>query len=150
MRILTVFLTATLTLAAAAQTKNVFGDYAKPRKATVNILAVSTATHQSWAGNQDVYIADVSLKDGEHVLAKVVDLYEGYGYPIMPAVLRNRSLLKMQLVRQTACDTRGSDLYLPQGSKIFDASVADQLRDHMGDMIPCYRTLHKTIKLAKK
>ena len=133
-----------------SQTKNVFGDYAKPHKATVSILAVSTSTHQSWAGNQDVYLADISLKDGEHQLAKVVDQYEGYGYPIRQRVLRDHSLLKIQLVRVTECDTLGSKIYLPADARIFDASAPDELRNHAADIIPCYRTMHKTIKLVKK
>jgi hypothetical protein len=149
MKLLTAFLAASLTLAATAQTKNVFGDYAKAHKATVSILAVSTSTHQSWAGNQDVYLADISIKDGDHQLAKVVDQYEGYGYPIRPAVLRDRELLKMQIVRVTECDTLGSKIFLPADARVFDASTRDTLRSHAGDMIPCYRTLHKTIKIIK-
>jgi len=149
MKLLTAFLAASLTAFAMAQSKSVFGDYADAHPATVSVLAVSTSTHQSWAGNQDVYLADISMKDGEHRFAKVVDQYEGYGYPIRPAVLKARELLKIQLVRVTECDTLGSKIYLPADARVFDASTRDTLRARADEMIPCYRTLHKTIKIVK-
>jgi len=152
MKLLTAFFAASLTVVAVAQSKSVFGDYADAHPATVSILAVSTSTHQSWAGNQDVYLADITIKggkEGEHRFAKVVDQYEGYGYPIRPAVLKARELLKIQLTRVTECDTLGSKIYLPPDARIFDVSTRDTLRAHADEMIPCYRTLHKTIKIIK-
>lgn len=144
---------AALSLAAAvpvvAQTGPVFADNAKPQNALVSILAQSSAMHNGYSGSQDIYLADVEIK-GEHHFVKLMDIYEGFGYPIRHSLIRNRTLFKMQVVRQTACDMRGDQLFLPADSMIYDASVTDTVRGHASDMIPCYRTVHKSIKMAKK
>lgn len=147
-------LTATAALALSttlfAQTGPVFNDNAKPQHATVNILALSTATHNGYSGSQDIYFADVETKKGTHEFVKLVDIYEGYGYPIRRSLLTNRMVFKMDVVRQTGCDMRGSELFLPADSQIYDASVPDTLRAHADDIIPCYRTIHKSIKMVKR
>ena len=152
MKLLT-YLTAAATLLAAtaitSQTGPVFNDNAKPQHATVSILAISSQTHNGYSGSQDIYIADVTTKKGSHEFVKLVDIYEGYGYPIRHSLLTNRTVFKMDVVRQTGCDMRGSELFLPPDAQIFDASTADTLRSKADDMIPCYRTVHKTIKMAK-
>ncbi|MBS1815110.1 MAG: hypothetical protein JSS87_09580 [Acidobacteria bacterium] len=146
-------MTAVATLLAAtaltSQTGAVFNDNAKPQHATVSILAVSSQTHNGYSGSQDIYIADLSTKKDQHQFVKLVDIYEGYGYPIRQSVLAGRTLLKMDVIRQTGCDMRGSELFLPPDAQIFDASTADTLRSKAGEMIPCYRTVHKTIRMAK-
>lgn len=133
-----------------AQTGPAFSDYAKPRQATVSILALSTATHNGYSGSQDVYFADVQLKDGEHQFVKLVDLYEGYGYPIRRSLLSERRVFKMSVVRQTGCDMRGSDLFLPPSGQVYDAAVPQMLQDHATELVPCFRTVHRTIKIVKK
>ena len=153
MKLLATITAATALLASTAltsQTGAVFNDNAKPQHATVSILAMSSQTHNGYSGSQDIYIADVSTKKNQHEFVKLVDIYEGYGYPIRPSVLTNRTLLKMDVVRQTGCDMRGSELFLAPDAQIFDASTADTLRSKANDIIPCYRTVHKTIKMVKR
>lgn len=148
---------ATLSLAAAAalvspagaQTGPVFADNAKPQNATVAILAQSSAMHNGYSGSQDIYLADVEIK-GQHQFVRLMDIYEGFGYPIRHSLIANHMVFRMQVVRQTACDMRGDQLFLPADSMIYDASVTDTVRGHAADMIPCYRTVHKSIKMAKK
>lgn len=135
--------------ASAAQTGAVFADNAKPQNATVSILAQSSAMHNGYSGSQDIYLADVEIK-GQHQFVRLMDIYEGFGYPIRHSLIASRTLFKMQVVRQTECDLRGDQLFLPPDSRIYDASVTDTVRTHAADMIPCYRTVHKSIKLAKK
>lgn len=146
---LPVLLGITATLSAARPTP--FTNQSKPMKAHVRILAVSSTSHQSFAGNQDVYLADVSTKATEHQLVKLVDQYPGFGLPIRQDLLHNQQLFDMQVTREPECDAVATDIFLrPGDSVLYDASVRDTLTTHAADAIPCYKTLHQTIKLAKK
>lgn len=150
MKLLTASAALVLSATLTAQTGPVFNDNAKPQHVTVSILALSSATHNGYSGSQDIYIADVETKKGTHEFVKLVDIYEGYGYPIRRSLLTNRAVFKMDVIRQTGCDMRGSELFLPAEAQIYDASTPDTLRAHADDIIPCYRTVHKTIKLVKR
>lgn len=133
-----------------AQTGPAFSDFSKPRHAMVNIQALSTATHNGYSGSQDVYFADIQIKKGEHIFAKLMDIYEGYGYPIRRSLLTSRATFKMDVVRQTDCDQRGAELFLPPSAQIYDGGVPEILRTHHDEVVPCFRTVHKTIKPVKK
>lgn len=134
-----------------AQTGGVFSDDAKPRQATVTILALSTATHNGYSGSQDIYFAYIkTAKKEEQQFVKLVDIYEGYGYPIRRSLLTNRAVFRMEVVRQTECDMLGSQLFLPSSAQVYDGGTSDLLKTHADDVVPCYRTVHKSIKLAKK
>ncbi|HEY9138941.1 MAG TPA: hypothetical protein VIM67_11765 [Terriglobus sp.] len=139
----------TVSLAAAKPTP--FTNQSKPMKARVRILAVSSTSRQSFAGNQDVYLADVSTKGSDHQFVKLVDQYPGFGLPIRPDLLRSQQVFEMKVTREPECDAAVADIYLrPNDSVLYDASVRDTLATHAQDSIPCYKTLHQTIKLAKK
>lgn len=141
----------TLLSGAMAQKHSAFGNQSKPMKATVTMLAISSSSRQSFAGNQDTYLADVSVKDGDHQFARVIDQYPGFGLPIRDSVLHGHTLLKMKVTREPECDVPGSQVFLrPGDSALFDASVRDSLTTHYADPIPCFRTLHQTISIAKK
>ncbi|WP_156993797.1 hypothetical protein [Terriglobus sp. TAA 43] len=147
--VLPVLLGVATTLTAAQPTP--FTNQSKPMKAHVRILAVSSSSHQSFAGDQDTYLADVSTKDNEHQFVKLVDQYPGFGLPIRPDLLRNQQVFEMEVTREPECDAHASDIYLrPSDSVLYDGSVRDTLNTHAADAIPCYKTLHQTIKLAKK
>lgn len=140
--------TASLT---AAPRPTPFTNQSKPMKAQVRILAVSSSSHQSFAGNQDVYLADVSTKGSEHQFVKLVDQYPGFGLPIRQDLLHSQQTFDMQVTREPECDARAADVYLrPGDSVLYDGSVRDTLNTHAAEAIPCYKTLHQTIKLAKK
>ena len=119
-------------------------------KATVSILAMSSSSRQSFAGNQEIYLATVDVK-GDRRFARVIDQYPGFGLPIRTSLLRDRTLFKMKVTREPECDVPGSQIFLTQGdSSIFDGSVRESLRTHANDAIPCYRALHQTIQVTKK
>lgn len=147
--VLPVLLGITATLTAARPTP--FTNQSKPMKAQVRILAVSSSSHQSFAGNQDVYLADVSTKGTEHQFVKLVDQYPGFGLPIRQDLLNHEQVFDMEVTREPECDAAATDIFLrPGDSVLYDASVRDTLTTHAADAIPCYKTLHQTIKLAKK
>ena len=119
--------------------------------ATVTIQAVSSSSRQTFAGNQEVYLADIQVKQGEHQFVRLIDQYPGFGLPIRASLLRDRTLFQMKVTREPECDVPGSDVYLRAGSaSVFDGSVRDSLLAHRSEAIPCYRTLHQTIRIAGK
>ncbi|MEZ2347089.1 hypothetical protein [Terriglobus sp. RCC_193] len=137
------------TLTAATPTP--FTNQSRPMKARVRILAASSTSHQSFAGNQDVYLADVSVKGSDHQFVKLVDQYPGFGLPVRQDLLRNQQVFEMKVTREPECDARATEIFLrPGDSVLYDGSVRDMLNTHAADPIPCYKTLHQTIKLAKK
>ena len=137
-------------LGAWAGKPSAFGTQSKPMQATVQILAVSSSSRQNFAGNQDVYLAEVQVKGGERQFARVIDQYPGFGLPIQRSLLRDKTAFMMKLTREPECDVPGSEVYLRRtGGQIFDGSVRDTLRSRASESIPCFRTLHQTIKLAK-
>jgi hypothetical protein len=118
--------------------------------ATVSILAMSSSSRQSFAGNQEIYIATVEVK-GHRELARLIDQYPGFGLPIRTSLLRDRTLFKMKVTREPECDLTGAQIFLtPRDSAVFDGSVRDSLQTHASDAIPCYKALHQTIEVTKK
>ena len=133
-----------------AERKSVFGNQSKPTKVRVSILAVSSSSRQSFAGSQEIYLADVQLKDGTHQFARLIDQYPGYGLPIRDSVLRARPALSMKVTREPECDISGARVFLGStDTVVFDPSVRDQMESHRNESVPCYRTLHQTIQYAK-
>jgi hypothetical protein len=139
-------------IAAQCATKpSAFGNQSKPVSATVRILAISSSSRQSFAGNQDIYLADVQVKGGDHRFARIIDQYPGFGLPIRQSLLRDRTTFKMEVTREPECDVPGSKVFLHGGdSGIFDGSVRDSLASHAADTIPCFRSVHQSIEIAKK
>lgn len=128
-----------------------FGNQSKPMKATVRILAISSSSRQSFAGNQDIYLADVQVKNGDHTFARIIDQYPGFGLPIRQSLMRDRTTFTMQVTREPECDVPGSRVFLHTGDAgIFDGSVRDSLVTHTADAIPCFRSVHQSIQIAKK
>ena len=137
-------------MAASAAKPTPFTNQSKPMHTAVRILALSSSSRQSFAGNQDVYLADIELK-GQHQFVKLVDQYPGFGLPIRPDLLHGQQMFSMKITREPECDAQGATIFLRQGDAVlFDASVRDTLATHAADAIPCYKTLHQTIKLRKR
>ena len=136
--------------AGAAKRPSAFGNQSKPERAQVRILAVSSSSRQSFAGNQEIYLADVQVKHGERQFARLVDQYPGFGLPIRESLLRSRTMFTMKVTREPECDIEGSKVFLPQGgASIFDGGLWGTLVSHSGDTIPCYKALHQTVKVEK-
>lgn len=128
-----------------------FGNQSKPLKATVQILAISSSSRQNFAGNQDVYLADVQLKDGSHKFARLIDQYPGFGLPIRTSLLNDRTLFSLRVTREPECDIPGAQIYLSQSSSaIFNGSVRDTLQNRSNQVVPCFKTLHQTIRVPKQ
>jgi hypothetical protein len=133
-----------------ASKPSAFSNQSKPMTATVTVLALSSSSRQSFAGNQEVYLATVEVK-GKREFARLIDQYPGFGLPIRTSLLRDRTLFKMKVTREPECDLPGAQIFLTQGdTAIYDASVRGSLQTHAADPVPCYRTLHQTIEISKK
>ncbi len=139
-----------IAVAAWASKPSAFGNQSKPLKASVRILAVSSSSQQSFAGNREVYLADLQVKHGDSQFVRLVDQYPGFGLSIRPDLLRDHTLLTMRVTREPECDVPGAKIYLrPGDSAVYDGSVRATLATHAADSIPCYKTLHQTIQIAK-
>jgi hypothetical protein len=123
---------------------------AKPQKAEVSILAISSSVHSGASGNQEIYLADIRLKGNTHQMAKLVDTYSSISMPIQRAVLADRHLLHMTLIRDQECDATGQSFFLAPGDhNIFDASTRSVLNDQAAERIPCFNVIHDATRLAK-
>jgi hypothetical protein len=137
-----------LEMTAASGQNPVYDLSSKPHKATVSILAMSISVHVD-GGSQQIYLADISLKNDAHQLAKLVDNSYG-GTPILHSVLADRRLLRMQLIRNPDCDATGQSFFLRRGvSDVFDTATPENLADHAAESIPCYKVVHQATRLAK-
>ncbi len=137
-------------VAFAAPKPSAFGNQSKPMAATVRIMAISSSSRQSFAGNEDIYIADVQVKGGDHRFARVIDQYPGFGLPMRLSLLRDHTEFAMQVTREPECDVPGSKVFLHAGDAgVFDGSVRDSLATHATDSIPCFRSVHQSIKIGK-
>ena len=116
----------------------------------MTILALSSSSRQTFAGNQDVYLVDIEIK-GEHQFVRLIDQYPGFGLPIRTSLIQNRTVFKLRVTREPECDVPGAQIYLRQGEAvIFNGSVRDSLASRQTEPVPCYRSLHQTITVAKK
>jgi hypothetical protein len=138
------------TVSGFAAKPSAFANQSKPMKAEVTILAISSSSRQSFAGNQEIYLADLRVK-GEHQFIRLIDQYPGFGLPLRTSLLKSQTIFKLQVTREPECDVAGSQVYLSPGdSTVFNGSVRDSLASHQADPVPCYKTLHQTIVIAKK
>jgi hypothetical protein len=149
------FLVATVLLGTTtvghATRPSPFANQSKPMSAMVRILALSSSSRQSFAGNQEIYLAAVTVKKETPEYARLIDQYPGYGLPIRTSLLKAGTSFRMQVTREPECDVPGAEVYLAPGSGVtFDGSIRTYLAEHRGDTIPCYRTIHQSIELTKK
>ena len=136
--------------AFAAPRPSPFTNQSRPVSAQVTLLAVSSSSRQSFAGNQEVYLADLQTKDGDHQFVRLIDQYPSYGLPIRDSLLRNRTLFTIRVTREPECDVPGSQIFLAPSEKVvFNGAVRDTLQARGTEMVPCYRALHSTIQVTK-
>ena len=151
-RSLAAFTIGLLWLAQAGTAQNpVFETKVKERGATVSIMALTSVVHRGFSGNEDIYLADIGFKQGEHELARLVDFYPASANPIQRSVLTERQNLKMRLTRTTNCDTPYKNVMVAtREANIFDASVRTALSGQPDEVLPCFRVAHDATRLAKK
>lgn len=114
------------------------------------MLAVSSSSRQSFAGNQDTYLADLQDKDGGHEFVRLIDQYPGYGLPIRDSLLREKVVFTMKVTREPECDAPGAQIFLaPSERVVFDGAVRGTLLARQAELVPCYKSLHSTIRVAK-
>ena len=141
---------ALLVPVSLAERQSPFTNQSRPMMAEVTMLAVSSSSRQSFAGNQEIYLADLKTKDGDHQFVRLVDQYPGYGLPIRDSLLRERTLFTMRVTREPECDLSGTQIFLaPTDQVVFSGSARDSLQSHATDLVPCYKSLHSTIRIAK-
>jgi hypothetical protein len=128
--------------------------YKAPQKgapARVTIYALNNYVHQAFAGNEDIYLADVTFKNQPHQTARLVDLYSGYGSPIRHTLLAERRLFEMRLIRTPDCDTPARSMLLGTYDRnIFDQGARTALAGDPEAAIPCFRIIHEDTKIVKK
>jgi len=115
----------------------------------VVILALSTSTHQTFAGNQDTYLAVMSSNRDSVHLVKLIDVYRATGTPIRRDLLAGQSRFRMKVTRYPGCDVVGGLFFLGRQSTVFDPQVELLLRDRAADSIPCYKVDHEATRLDK-
>ncbi len=120
---------------------------ARSHIANVQILALSTSVHQGFAGNEDVFLAEVSFRGRKSVLAKLTDFYPTYESPIRHSELTQRHALRMSLRPDAECETTGGAFFLGAFSELFDAGVAERLSDDRKQVIPCFKVDHVATRL---
>lgn len=117
--------------------------------ASVVILATSSSVHIG-SGNQEIYLAEISIHGAEQQLAKLVDRYSVVDYPVRASLLREHRTLKMHLIRHERCDVEEQNFFLPRNPKmIFDESAQSKLKENAAWVIPCYLVVHEDTRLAK-
>lgn len=140
--------TGCLTLTGAAQNP-VYRTRLKPERATVTILATSSAVHML-SGNQDTFVAEIASKGEQRGLAKLIDRYRGYDDPIRRTWLESLHPLEMRLLRDEGCDAEAASVHLPRGdADIYDVRVRQSLRERGPEVLPCYLVDHKATRLSR-
>ena len=144
-------LTALMCCVSGVSQNPVFETRAKERGATVSIMALTSAVHRGFSGNEDVYLADIGFKQGEHELARLVDFYPASATGIQRGILTERHSLKMRLTRTPNCDTayRNAMVATPEAN-IFDGAVRAKLSAQPDEVIPCFKVNHDATRLLKK
>jgi len=123
---------------------------AKQQTAMVTIMALSASVHAGTANSEEVYLADVELNGRSHQLAKLVDTYSSSGIPIRRAILTERHLLRMRLLRNADCDATGQSFFIgTDDANVFDAATRDALKNNAAVTIPCFNVIHDATRLAK-
>lgn len=136
--------------ALTAERESPFTNQSRPLSAQVTMLAVSSSSRQSFAGNQEIYLADLQTKKGDRVFVRLIDQYPGYGLPIRDSLLRDRTLLTMRVTREPECDLPAVQVFLaPSENVVFNESVRNTLQSRGSELVPCYKALHSTIRVAK-
>ena len=139
-----------LTRSGTAERQSPFTNQSRPMTAQVTVLAVSSSSRQSFAGNQEIYLADLQTKGGDNQFVRLVDQYAGYGLPIRDSLLRDRTPFTMRVTREPECDVPGSQIFLAATDQVvFSGSVRDSLQSRGTGLVPCYKALHSTIRIAK-
>jgi hypothetical protein len=149
MRITNVLLFALLLSGSCALGQN--AAYDPPLKTIsvrAKILARSTSVHHSFAGGQEVYLAEISRRR-EHDIVKLVDTYPDADSPIRTELLHGLHPFRMKLTRNFDCDVKAGLFFLGRESLLLDPTIPEALRSRDMDEIPCYTVDHNATRLAK-
>ena len=137
---------------ALPQNTSAFADRAKPRPATVSILALTSVAHTGFSGNEDIYLADVVFKQGDHQTLRLLDLYPATGNPLRRTLLADRRTFRMRLTRAPECDEAAANILVAtRDENIYDAATRTSLADLPANAsVPCYKVVHEATRLIKK
>jgi len=85
-----------------------------PVVAKVRFLATSTSTRSTYAGSEDVYLAEVAFpgRTDDELPVRLIDDYPEYRGPIGPDVLQATHFTRFRLLRDATCDIALADMPL--------------------------------------
>lgn len=128
---------------------SIFESPLKVQECNVKIYALSTSIHAG-TQNQETYLADMMNKAGEEKLVKLIDVYRAEDSRIDPNILRDVPLLNMKVVRAPFCDVTANHFYLSDMSLFFEDAAKHEITENPSRILPCFRIIHKSIKLNTK
>jgi hypothetical protein len=124
----------------------------RPRVARVRFLANSTSVRNLYYGGEDVYLAEVELREerdtaSKAFLACLLDDYQAYLGPISPEILKATNGRELRLLRDSSCDISFADMLLrtAPGDPMAIVPVKLEYRPEMPgpvepeQILPCYR-----------
>ncbi|MGB9144547.1 MAG: hypothetical protein WCC14_01880 [Acidobacteriaceae bacterium] len=124
-----------------------------PVEARVRFLATSTSMRSTYAGDEDVYLAEVviSEKTDDGLLVRLVDDYPEYRRPISSEILQAAHFTRFRLLRDTNCDIAFTDMPLrtAPGDPMAILPVKLTYRPKLPDavqpeeILPCYRIVRR-------
>ena len=134
----------------AAPQNSAFQPRLKPERVRVNILATSYRTTRSTTGEQDAYLANISFANGTSATVRLIDRFREEELPIAPSVLAAQRPLRMLVVRDRSCDQNSQRVIQPQTPHdIYDLTALQQFDSAQDVEIPCFRTVHASIRIAR-
>ena len=117
-------------------------------RVTVRFVATSTTYRTTWGMDEDIYLANLTFpKNGERVLARLIDEYPNYAPSIPEAALRSGAGTPFYVVRDTDCDIAFGEMPLRTAPGDPMAILPERLgyRPHLkktpapSEVLPCYR-----------
>ena len=137
-------------IAARANSLNaVYENPKSAQKAIVSVVALSTSIQDS-TGNQQVYLASITLHGHATQLAKLVDDYPASERPIRMSLLREQRKFQMMLVKDDSGPLQRCAFYIGRNSAwVFDTLSLDTITSHPTDELPSYHVIHNKTILVK-
>ncbi len=142
--------------AGAGGQGGVYGPGAPAETARVEIVALVSAAHTAYAGNQDTYVGRIYLPHDKGVekeegrLALLVDRYSGAGERIRRSALVEHRELEMRVRRDESCDRRAKEVTLKaKGAEVYRDDLRGILQERADDPEPiaCFAVEHGATRL---
>lgn len=122
----------------------------RPQKVTVHSLATGTLLRGSWGLNQDIYLAEILLKnDASARLVRIVDEYSEFAPPLSRQTLIAAEGTMLRIRRDETCDVTYAGMHLRAAPGDPIALLNEPLfyQPHLlntpdpEELLPCYRVV---------